>query len=249
MSTENEALEAEKAQAEYEKDIKATKKKEAQSEEHYKIMEITDQSLQDFQSKLKRTNVDELRKMSEAVTKASDKAAGVKDFENYFRPYQEKRTLLWNELGKVNVFDLPINIHAGKPNIPASYSKTIQLYFNSASNEQMERIDRLRGKSSDLDRVERLSNIPMAELEKKGLRIPANYFTISSEAAEAKEKLLILRIVTFCGVEEDTAQNVKVLADSRSLLDILDAWEYRCRTGYPNSSTESTPSTSQSGYQ
>lgn len=242
--------EATEAQAEYEKDVKASKKKEVQSEESInKVIEITEQNLEEFQSRLKRSNIDELSKISSAVTKASDKAGAVKDFENYFRPYQEKRTLLWNELGKVNVFDLPINIHAGKPNIPASYSKTIQLYFNSASNEQMEKIDRLRGKTSDLDRVERLSNIPMAELEKKGLRIPANYFTISSEAAEAKERLLILRIVTFCGIDEETANNVKVLADSRSLLDILDSWEYRCRTGYPNSSTESTQSTSQSGYQ
>ena len=205
--------------------------------------------LEELQSKLKKSNVDELKVLSKAITTASDKASTVKDFESYFRPYQEKRTLLWNELGSVNTFDLPVNVNAGQMNKPASYSRTIQLYFNSASNEQMEEMDRLRSKATDLDRVERLSNLPIKELEAKGLKIPSNYLTVSSEGADKKEKLLILRIVTLCGVDEDTAKKIKVIADARSLLDILDSWEYRCRTGYPNSSGKDTQSTSVSGYQ
>lgn len=236
--------EADEAQAQYEKETKSKKKVEPTKE-----LELSDSVIEDIQARLKRSNIDELKVLSNAVTVASEKAAAVKDFESYFRPYQEKRTLLWNELGKVNVFDLPINVNSGRPNKPASYSKTIQLYFNSASNEQMEQIDRLRGKSSDLDRVERLSNMPIKELEAKGLKIPSNYLTVSSEGAEVKEKLMILRMVALCGIDEETAQNVKRISDSRALLDILDSWEYRCRTGYPNSNSESTPSTSVSGYQ
>ena len=240
--------EADQAQAEYEKDTKSKKKAEVK-EVTEKQIELTDSVIEGINAKLKRSNVDELRKLSAAVITASDKARSVKDFESYFRPYQEKRTLLWNELGKVNSFDLPINVNAGDPDLPAKYSKSITIWFNSASHEQLEKIDRLRGKSSDLDRIERLSNMPISELEKKGLQIPVNYFTISTEAAKAKEDLLILRLISFCGIDKETADNVKKIGDSRSLSDILDSWEYRCRTGYPNSSTESTQSTSVSGYQ
>jgi len=244
-----EEKEADQAQSEYEKDSKIEKKDKSKEVPKEKVLELTDSVIEGINAKLKRSNVDELRKLSAAVTTASDKAKTVKDFEAYFRPYQEKRTLLWNELGKVNSFDLPININAGDPDSPAKYSKSITLWFNSASHEQLEKIDRLRGKSSDLDRVERLSNMPISELEKKGLKIPVNYFTISTEAAQAKEDLLILRIISFCGIDRDTADNVKKIGDSRSLSDILDSWEYRCRTGYPNSSTENSPNTSVSGYQ
>jgi hypothetical protein len=247
MSVENK--EADQAQAEYEKDTKGKKKGESKEIPEEKFVELSDSVINSIQEKLKRSNVGELKKLTTAADTASDKAASVKDFENYFRPFQEKRTLLWNELGKVNQFDLPVNVNAGKPNVPASYTKTITLYYNSASNEQLEQIDKLRGKSSDLDRIERLSNMPIAELEKKGLRIPSNYFTISSEAAESKEKLMILRIVSFTGTDEETAKKIKGIADSRSFSDILDSWEYRCRTGYPNSNSESTPSTLVSGYQ
>jgi hypothetical protein len=241
--------EADQAQAEYEKDSKVEKKDKSKEASKEKVLELTDSVIEGINSKLKRSNTEELRKLSAAVITASDKAKSVKDFESYFRPYQEKRTLLWNELGKVNSFDLPINIHAGDPDLPAKYSKSVTLWFNSASHEQLEKIDRLRGTSSDLDRIERLSNMPIAELEKKGLQIPHNYFTISTEAADAKEKLLILRLISFCGIDKETAENIKKIGDSRSLSDILDSWEYRCRTGYPNSSTENSPNTSVSGYQ
>jgi soluble cytochrome b562 len=241
--------EADQVQAEYEKDTKGKKKGELKEVPEVKFEELTDSVIEGIQEKLKRSNVGELKKLTTAADTASDKAASVKDFENYFRPFQEKRTLLWNELGKVNQFDLPINVNAGKPEVPANYTKTITLYYNSASNEQLEKIDRLRGKSSDLDRIERLSNMPIAELEKKGLKIPSNYFTISTEAAQAKEDLMILRIVSLCGIDVDTAKKIKGIADSRSFSDILDSWEYRCRTGYPNSKSEGTPSTSVSGYQ
>jgi len=243
----SEKEEADKAQSEYEKDTKPKKKEESSKTN---VIELTDSVIDSINERLKRSNnTEELRKISAAVVTASDKANTVKDFEAYFRPYQEKRTLLWNELGRVNQFDLPINIFAGNPDVPAKYSKTITLWFNSASHEQLESIDRLRGKSSDLDRIERLSNMPIAELEKKGLKIPANYLTVSTDAADAKEKLLLLRLVSFCGIDKSTAENVKKIADSRSLSDILDSWEYRCRTGYPNSSTENSPNTSVSGYQ
>ncbi len=242
--------EADQAQAEYETDSKIEKKDKSKETPKEKVIELTDSVINNINERLKRSsNVEELKVLSTAVTVASDKAKSVKDFESYFRPYQEKRTLLWNELGKVNSFDLPININAGDPDLPAKYSKTITLWFNSASHEQLEKIDRLRGTSSDLDRIERLSNMPIAELEKKGLRIPANYLTVSTEAADAKEKLLILRLISFCGIDKDTAQNVKKIGDSRSLSDILDSWEYRCRTGYPNSNTENTQNTLVSGYQ
>jgi hypothetical protein len=86
-------------------------------------------------------------------------------------------------------------------------------------------------------------------MEKKGLKLPQNYATLSREAAASKEELLALRITVFCGVDSDTAKEIGVIAHSQTLDRILDAWEYRNRTGFPNSSTEPTQSTSQSGYQ
>ena len=246
--SESDKKEGDKYAAEYEKE-KSKDKKQIPKQIEEKPIELNDRFLEDIQSKLRKTNIDELREISKASTKAAEKVLAVKDFEGYFRPYQEGKTLLWNELGKVNSYDLPINVNAGDVEKPASYSKTITLYFNSASNEQMETIEKLRGKSQDLDRIERLSNMPITELEKKGLKIPSNYFTISTEAAQAKETLLITRIVALCGIDKTTAESIKKIADSRSLLDILDSWEYRCRTGYPNSKTEPGGSTSVSGYQ
>lgn len=180
------------------------------------------------------------------------KIALVKDFQEYYRPYQERRTLMWNELGAKNSYDVPINIHAGRPQVPAEFTKTITLYYNDPSREQMNNIEKLRGTSQDLDRQERLANtLPLNEIEKRGMTIPKNYLTISSESAEAKEKLLIDRIIMFCGVNEETAKHIALISHSTSLDDILDSWEYRARTGYPNSSPvkDGTPSTSSSAFQ
>lgn len=178
------------------------------------------------------------------------KIANVRDFQEYYRPYQEKRTLMWNELGSQNSYDVPININAGKPLEPANFAQTITLYYNDPSREQMNHIERLRGTSQDLDRQERVANtLPLNEIEKKGMTIPKNYLTISTQAAQAKEDLLIARIVMFCGVNEETAKNISNIAHSGSLDDILDSWEYRARTGFPNSQPvkDGMSSTSQSG--
>ena len=181
------------------------------------------------------------------------KIATVRDFQEYYRPYQERRTLMWNELGAKNSYDVPININAGKPLEPADFSRTITIYYNDPSREQMNTIERIRGFSQDLDRQERIANtIPVDQIEKKfGMKLPKNYFTISQEAAEKKEQLLIQRIVMFCGVDEEMAKHIALISHSMSLDDILDSWEYRARTGFPNSDPvkDGTMSTSHSEYQ
>ena len=203
-----------------------------------------------IQNKLNTSNTDVMKSSNKQVEDAAAKVRAVKNFEEYFRPYQEQRTLMWNELGKANHFDLPINKNAGRPLMKADYSQSITLHFNSASKEQMQHIENLRAKSQDLDRIERLSNTMSTDLmEKKGLKIPKNYLTVSAEAAIAKEDLLHARIVIFCGVDEDTAKEIAIISDSQSLDQILDAWEYRNRTGFPNLKNEPIETSSQSGYQ
>jgi hypothetical protein len=181
------------------------------------------------------------------------KVATIADFTEYYRPYQERRTLMWNELGQKNSYDIPINANAGKPLEPADFSRTITLYYNDPSREQMNNIEKIRGMSQDLDRQERAANaIPLDQLEKKyGIKLPKNYFSISTEAAEKKEELLTARIIMFCGVDEHTAGNIATIAHAGSLDDILDSWEYRARTGFPNSSPvkDGTPNTSSSAFQ
>ncbi len=243
--TQEEAI---KEEEEYKEYVKEQEKKKA---EPVKVQapKVSESYLSQIQNKLNTSNTPILKQISKQSEDAAAKVLTVKNFEEYFRPFQEKRTLLWNELGKNNSYDLPININAGKPLVPANYSKTITLHFNSASKEQMQHIENIRGKSSDLDRIERLSNTMSADqMEKKGLHLPKNYLTISTEAAQSKEDLLHARICIFTGVDEDTAKEIAVIADSRSLDDILDSWEYRNRTGYPNSDGKDTLSTSQSGY-
>jgi|ERR1044071_6214458 hypothetical protein len=206
--------------------------------------------IQKIQSKLAATNSDELKKVNKVIEDAQKIANNVKDFDAYFRPFQEKRTLLWNELAKYNSFEIPINVNAGQVNKPANFSSTVTVHYNDASKEQMQHIETLRGKSSDLDRQDRVYNsLSMNEMDKRGLKLPQNYQTLSTEAAQAKDDLLISRICIFCGVEEDVAKELAVICHSQSLDRILDSWEYRNRTGFPNSNTEPTQNTSQSGYQ
>lgn len=244
MSAKEEASEGE---AEFKEYMKDQKKKDEKKPD---VPKIDEGYLGRIQNKLNTSNEPAIKNQaSRASELAAAKVQEVKNFEEYFRPFQEKRTLLWNELGKNNSYDLPINMNAGKPLLPANYTKSLTLHFNSASKEQMQHIENLRGKSSDLERTERLSNtMSTDQMEKRGIRLPKNYLTVSSEAAVSKEDLLNARIVIFCGVDLDTAREIAIIGDSRSLDDILDAWEYRNRTGYPNSNTESSQSTSQSGY-
>lgn len=254
MSKAQEKDEGATAEEEYKSEMKkkdAEKVKDAEDKQAPKI-DVNSDFINKIQSKLNSSNVASLETVGKQSKDAASKVMGIKGFEEYFRPFQEARTLLWNELGKANSYDLPINMNAGKPDIPADYKKTIKLHFNSASKEQMQYIERLRGRSQDLDRTERMSNtLSTEQIEKKGLKIPHNFMTISAEAAEKKDELLVARIIIFCGVDKSTAQDIAAIADSRSLDDILDSWEYRIRTGYPNStqSTEPSQSTSQSGYQ
>lgn len=191
---------------------------------------------------------------NKVVDKEKDKViakiATVRDFQEYYRPYQEKRTLMWNELGALNSYDIPININAGKPEVPARFTQTLTLYYNDPSREQMDNIEKLRGLSQDLDRQERLANtLPINEIKKMGLTIPKNYMTISKEAADAKEKLLTARIIMFCGVDAETAGHIALVSHAISLDDILDSWEYRARTAFPNYAPvkDGIPSTSLSG--
>jgi hypothetical protein len=164
------------------------------------------------------------------------KIATVRDFQEYYRPYQEGRTLMWNELGALNAYDLPINVNAGRPDVPAVFSNHLTLYYTDPSREQVDLCDTLRGKYQDMDRQERTANtLPINEIKKMGLTIPVNYFTISSDSAKAKKELTLQRIIMFCGVSKDTAGHIATVAHSTSLDDILDSWEYRVRTGYPNS--------------
>lgn len=254
MSKTQEKDEGAEAEQEYNKELKKKdqeKVKETEDKQTPKI-DVNNDFINRIQSKLNSSNVAGLENTGKQSRDAATKVMGIKGFEEYFRPFQEARTLLWNELGKANTYDLPVNVNAGKPLIPADYKKTIKLHFNSASKEQMQYIEKLRGISQDLDRTERMANtLSTEQIEKKGLKIPANFMTISSESAKKKEELLTSRTIIFCGVDKETAENISAIADSRSLDDILDSWEYRIRTGYPNStqSTEPSQSTSQSGYQ
>lgn len=206
--------------------------------------------IKDIQAKLKDIKPTADNKI---VDKEKDrvmaKVAKVRDFQEYFRPYQERRTLMWNELGSVNSYDLPINANAGQPNTPAKYVEHLTLYYSEPSVEQMNTIDELRGASQDMDRQERFANtVPYSEIKKMGMTIPQNYLTLSKEGAEIKRKLLIQQIIALCGIDEETAKSVAAVAHAVSLSDILDSWEYRARTGYPNSQPEKggTSNTSQS---
>ena len=180
------------------------------------------------------------------------KISTVRDFQEYYRPFQEQRTLMWNELGALNHYNLPTNVNAGKPDVPASFTTHLTLHYNDPSREQMDKVDELRGIYQDLDRQERAANTtPMHELKKMGLTIPKNYFTISSDSAKAKKELNLQRIIMFCGIKKETAEHISLVAHSTALDDILDSWEYRCRTGYPNSQAESdgTQNTSSQAFQ
>lgn len=234
------------------KEAKAKKKVEEKVQEAVKaVREKMDENyVQKIQSKLSTGNTDELKKANVVMEAAQKVANSIKDFDAYFRPYAEKRNIVWNELAKNNTFEIPINVNAGQIDKPASFTQTITLHYNDASKEQMQHIETLRGKSSDLDRQDRIYNsLSMSEMEKKGLKLPQNYATLSTEAANSKEELLVDRIVVFCGVEKDVAKEIAVICHSQTLDRILDSWEYRNRTGFPNSSPELTQSTSQSGYQ
>jgi len=194
-----------------------------------------DKIIDRIQAELDKSKNNDTKIVDKVKEEAIAKIANVRDFQEYFRPMQERRTLLWNELGVKNSYDILINVNAGKPDVPAKYSQTITLYYNDPSREQMQNIEELRGKSQDLDRIERLCNtLPMHEIEKRGFAIPKNYTNISMEAAKAKEELLIARIIMFCGVEKNMAENIADIAHSNSLDDILDSWEYRARVGFPN---------------
>ncbi len=231
------------------KDAK-TKKKVVEEKTNEPIRQVDDSYVAKIQSKLATSNTDELKKVNKVIEEAQKIANGIKDFDAYFRPYAEKRNIVWNELAKDNIFDIPINVNAGQVLKPASFTQTITLHYNDASKEQMQHIETLRGKTSDLDRQDRVYNsLSMSEMDKKGLKLPQNYATLSTEAATAKDDLLVARIVVFCGVDQETAKEIAVISHSQSLDRILDAWEYRNRTGFPNSNPEHTQSTSQSGYQ
>jgi hypothetical protein len=215
-----------------------------------KVISVDDKFLDRIQAKLSSSNTDELKKINTVIEAANIKAAGVKDFEAYFRPLTEKRSVTYNELAKNNSFDIPININAGNVRKPASFTKTITLNYNDASKEQMLEIETLRGKVSDLERVDRVaSSLSVSEMDKKGIKLPVNFATVSAECSRAKEELLELRIIVNCGVDEDTAKDIARIAHSQTLDSILDAWEYRNRTGFPNSNPDNTPNSSQSGYQ
>ena len=208
--------------------------------------------IEDIQKQLDQAKDSKNKVVDKEKDKVLAKIATVRDFQEYYRPYQEGRTLMWNELGALNAYELPINNNAGKPEVPASFTQHLTLYYTDPSREQVDLCDQLRGTYQDMDRQERTANtLPINEIKKMGLTIPKNYFTISSDSARAKRELTLQRIIMFCGVSKDTAGHIATVAHSTSLDDILDSWEYRVRTGYPNSKAESgdTQNTSSSAFQ
>lgn len=192
-------------------------------------------------TELKPVNEDKIPKTSKIIDDVKDKKSmglvngkrfslnvtvNTKDPEGAVQDAVNSRTAYLIEVARNTAYEIPIYSKDGE------FIQMKVVKYHPISSRQFDEIQDLRSELDDLDKLSRLQSNDAVRLK---LKVDTDLFTQAHVKTKDKRKLYYSKL---CQLFLDENYE-KLNTDQRALTDILDAYEFKERTGLPYSQNES----------